>query len=196
MPAGANEQLTQAVHRLARQRDDQQAWETLFTASWPTALATAHRILGGQLDLAADAAQEAFARVVRYCDFRKVPNGASFLAYLRAVCRHTAFDLRRHMVAASGHQPVSAVPEGPGGAARQPFPAEQSLLRQELRRELMRHLDPEEQQLLGMLAAERSLAEIASKFAISYSNAGVRVHRLRAKLRKLLAEEEKPPGRT
>jgi RNA polymerase sigma factor (sigma-70 family) len=189
MPSGASEQLTDAVRRLGRRRADQQAWETLFNTSWSTALATTHRILGGQLELAADAAQEAFTRIVRYCDFQRIADGPAFLAYLQKVCRHAALDLRRRMMSTSAGQPLDPASGRPRDIPRQPFAPEQSLRRDELRRELVRHLDSDEQQLLGMLLEERSLTEIAARCGISYANAGVRVHRLRAKLRKRLEDE-------
>ena len=85
--ATTKEQLINALRRLATNRDDSEAWEILFTASWATALTAAHRVLRGELDLAQDVAQEAFRRVVRYCDFLEIRDADAFLAYLAAGCQ-------------------------------------------------------------------------------------------------------------
>jgi DNA-directed RNA polymerase specialized sigma24 family protein len=49
---------------------------------------------------------------------------------------------------------------------------------------LKRDLTEEEQKLLGQLIQGLSLSEIADKLGISYTSAGVRLHRLRKKLRR------------
>jgi len=59
-----------AVEALSRDRRDEEAWRFLVTATWAVAIATANRTLKGALDLAEDAAIDAFARIARYTDFR------------------------------------------------------------------------------------------------------------------------------
>lgn len=190
MAPALREQLTEAVRRLALSRNDPRAWETLFTVSWPTALATTHRILGGQLDLAEDAAQEAYKRLVRYCDFGKLPNGDAFLAYLQTVCRNAALDVRHQLSQSVRQQPLERIGEPPAADTPRTLGPEQSILGDELRRELLRELNEDDRRLFELLLGEHSLAEIAAELGVSYSTAGVRVHRLRSKLRKRLRELE------
>jgi RNA polymerase sigma factor (sigma-70 family) len=184
MAPRAREQLTEAIRRLARRRNDPPAWETLFAVSWPTALATTHRILCGQLDLAEDAAQEAYKRIVRYCDFTKLPNGDAFLAYLRTVCRNVALDVRHQLSLSARQQRLERIAVDTRGT----LDSEQSIRGDELRRELLHELNEDDQRLFALLLEEHSLAEIAAELGVSYSTAGVRVHRLRTKLRKRLRE--------
>lgn len=191
MPPLTREHLTDAVHRLARSREDEQAWEALFAASWPTAVGTTHRILRGQRDLAEDAAQEAFRRIVRYCDFGEIPDGDAFLAYLRAVCRNTARDLLRQLAGVTALARLEEVDtQARGAEPDQTYSPERQLRSEDLRRELLAVLDTEEQRLFHLLLSDQPLGEIAAELGLSYSNAGVRVHRLRAKLRKYMQDKK------
>jgi RNA polymerase sigma factor (sigma-70 family) len=188
MAPAPREQLTEAVRQLARKRDAPLAWEALFAISWPTALATTHRILGGQLDLAEDAAQEAYQRLVRYCDFGKLTNGDAFLAYLQAVCRNVALDVRRQLSSSARQQSSERIGETPTADTHGSLDPDESIRGDELRRDLVHGLNEDDQRLFVLLLEEHSLAEIAAELGVSYSTAGVRVHRLRTKLRKRLHE--------
>lgn len=187
MPVPPRSQLTDAVHRLARARDDQQAWEVLFAVSWPTALATTHRVLRGQLDLAEDAAQEAFKRIVRSCPFQNLADGDAFLAYLRTVSKNAAVDVLNELGRTPRAVPLLGTEESDREPEGHPTP-EQEVQSDELRRELLAVLDSVERRLLKMLIDDRTLTDIAAELNLSYSNAGVRVHRLRSKLRKYMQD--------
>jgi DNA-directed RNA polymerase specialized sigma24 family protein len=60
----------------------------------------------------------------------------------------------------------------------------------ELERRLGESLHDDERRLLALLIEGHSLKDIASTLALSYSTAGVRVHRLRAKIAKLLSTND------
>jgi FixJ family two-component response regulator len=51
--------------------------------------------------------------------------------------------------------------------------------------QLIHRLDPEDHEILGMMFAGESLSRIASALNISYTSAGVRVHRIRSIINKL-----------
>jgi len=179
------EQLDGALQRLAANRDDPEAWEHLFAASWATALSAANRILRGQLDLARDAAQEAFRRIVRYCDFRDIRDANVFLAYLAAVSRNTAYNVLRQLAPQAPETSVEEVNTFMRRQGQQPTP-EQLISAEQLRQNLFAQLNPDEQALLELLLEGYSLEEMASKLGLSYGAAGVRLHRLRTLLRKHL----------
>jgi hypothetical protein len=67
-----NPDFALALKRLRQSTRDEQAWQTVFACSWPTAVATAARIFRGVVDLAEDSAQRAFARVLQYGDFENL----------------------------------------------------------------------------------------------------------------------------
>jgi len=188
----SRQQLTQAVQRLAHDADDERAWQVLFSASWPSAIATTHRLLRGHRDLAEDAAQEAYKRIVRYADFRGIADGDAFLAYLRTVCRNVVLDMtsqlmkRQHVSLDESAELLTRDDEERG--ARPQYAPELQLTSDDLQKKLRTALSSEEQRLLDQLVGERSVRDIAADLKISYSNAGVRIYRLRAKIRKYLQD--------
>jgi len=84
--------LAQALRRLATDRGDQDCWQVPFLGAWGTGLSAANRTLRGQVDVAKDVTQEAFQRLIKYCDFQKLQDPEAFLSYFRAVCRNVARD--------------------------------------------------------------------------------------------------------
>jgi hypothetical protein len=103
MEPQSKQRLAQALAHLASDRTDEDAWRSLLDCSWATALSTANRILRGELEIARDVAQEAFQRVVRYCDFRQLQDPDAFLLYLKAISRIRRYStrLRRKMSSSS-----------------------------------------------------------------------------------------------
>lgn len=76
-------------------------------------------------------------RIVRYCDFREIPDGDAFLAYLREVSRNTARDLLRQLLRAAPIVPLEQVDTQASGAELDPrYSPEQGLRSDDLRREL------------------------------------------------------------
>ena len=188
METGNRERLTKAVRRLAMARDDQRAWETLFAASLPNAPSTTHRVLRGQLELAEDAAQDAFHRVVSYAKFNAFADGDAFLAYLHIVARNTARDVLRGIAAGIGDPPAVQVDLEVQEAARE---NPEDLLRgKELENQIMAGLHFAERRTLELMLAALGPADIAHQLRVSYSTAGVRIHRLRSKIRKYLQTRE------
>jgi len=172
--------------RLARRREDKEAWTLLYELMWPRVLATTFRVLHGVRDRAEDASQEVFIRLFRYCDFRKLRDPGDFQRYLQTVAQNVANDYLREMqqivldigeedVALDGVLPV-ATPEQVARA-------------RELVERLGNELTPEEKTLAGLLVEGHTVSEIAERLGLSYSNAGVRIHRLRQHVRNLLKEK-------
>ena len=91
--------MKHALKGLSVDRTDEDAWRVLFEQSWARSLATANRVLRGQLELARDVAQEAFHRIVRYCKFADLLDPDDFLLYLKAVCGNAARDALKDLAA-------------------------------------------------------------------------------------------------
>jgi len=148
----------------------------------------ANRILRGQLDIARDVAQEVFQRVVRYCDFSQLKDPDAFLLYLKAISRNAARDAATALGAAAV---VESVEESVIENLRVSPETPENLVRaQQLMSELLVQLDEESRDLLNLLIQGYTVAEIAARLNLSYSNAGVRLHRLRQLLRNYLKERE------
>jgi RNA polymerase sigma factor (sigma-70 family) len=183
MPAPA--QLDELLAKLSADRRDREAWKLLFELLWPRVKATTYRALGGMVDQAEDAAQEVFLRLLRYCDFRKFSDAASFLAYLHTVSRNAANDIRRE----AGWQTVDINERE--GELRRTFPAQSSEQRAataELFARFWQFLSEEERVLASLVAEGHSMGEIALKLGLTANAVSVRWFRLRTRVRNLLKE--------
>jgi len=181
------QKMAEALEQLARRPDDETAWQIVFVNSWATAVATANQTFRGVLDLAEDAAQQAFARVLRYGDFKELQDPRAFSNYLKAVCRRVARDDLTRLARHTGHASLAELEaELPSRTAT----PEQDLVAVELEEELMQHLNESERQLLKLLVEGYGVSEIRGKLGLGYSAVGVRVFRLREKLSNYLISKK------
>jgi RNA polymerase sigma factor (sigma-70 family) len=175
--------LTEALRRLAADTSDQEAWRILFMGAWGTGLSAANRTLRGQVELAKDVTQEAFQRLIKYCDFQELQNPDAFLPYFRAVCRNVARDaLTRLAPELAAHVPLEEL-DTASPRLEKPATPEELARAEQLKHELLATLDPEEQQLFRLLIEGYTLPEVSDRLNLSYANAAVRLHRLRIRLR-------------
>lgn len=173
--------LEEIVDRLARNRADQEAWTELYDLLWPRVYATAYRKLYGQRHLAEDASQEVFIRVLRYVDFTRLRQSADFLPYLNTIVSNVVRDI----------QVTEAAPVESLGPEHDLIAEDLKLDSTEFReiaatdmlKGILRGLGPRDRQIVALLAEGHDLDEISKQTGITYSNAAVRVHRLRVKLR-------------
>jgi DNA-directed RNA polymerase specialized sigma24 family protein len=70
-----------------------------------------------------------------------------------------------------------------------PATPEQLARAEQLKRELLATLNPEDQQLFRLLIEGYTLPEVSGRLKLSYSNAAVRLHRLRALLRNYMNDK-------
>lgn len=191
MTPAENEQIRQALRALCVDRRDDEAWRAVINITFPIALATSNRILRGALDLAKDATWEAFARIARYADFQLLALIApgAFLRYLKQVTRRTSYDLIRSLARRSPeiHSGMDLLMEGL--RSRDPTP-EETLSADELHSEILSILSPDDQRLLNLVLEGFTLPEIGRLLEISYDAAGVRLHRLREKIRNHLMDKD------
>ena len=176
--------LGECLKRLARAKDDQEAWRQIYALLWPRVFSTTYRALGGLKDRAEDASQEVFFRLVRYADFERVRTPDEFLGYVRVVCENVAADFLRDLV----HSTVS-LEDGLDEAEEEnltPANPEQLAITAELSERLREALNSEERELLQLMTEGHKDAEIADRLGWSYAKTGVRVYRLRIKVRNLL----------
>jgi RNA polymerase sigma factor (sigma-70 family) len=179
-------QLAAALNRLAVARDDQEAWQVLFLGSWGAGLTASSRTLKGQLDLAQDATQEAFHRMIKYADFTRLRDPDAFLSYFRAVCRNVARDALAHFAPELAHNIPLEEFEVPSPRVQLPDTPEEILRAHQLKDAIFSQLDPLDRKLMNLLLEGYSLQEIATLMGLGYGNTAVRLHRLRLVLRNFI----------
>lgn len=189
----SDEALARALRRLGTAPDDEGAWRVVVTALWPFAMAVGYRETGGREELAEDVAVEAFARAARAARLGGLLAGlrrpAAFRAYLRVLCRNEA----RRALAREARRAETSLEdvewEGESGMVSADA-AEDRVVVEDTLATILAPLSDEDRRLLLWTAAGHPLGEIARRAGISYGAAGVRLHRLRARVRKLLASHE------
>ena len=160
----------------------------MYELLWPRVVSTTYRALGGLKDRADDAAQEVFYRLVNYGDFSRDRSADEFLGYLNAICENVAADFLNEL--AEMTVPLDENSEDEQQEHLSPANPEQLAISEDLLHKLEGSLNTEEQQLLTLIRDGYKDAEIATHFRWSYAKAAIRVHRLRAKVRKFM----KPRG--
>jgi RNA polymerase sigma factor (sigma-70 family) len=168
--------LDDALRRLTGSPRDEDAWRLLHRSARPFVLALSYRLLHGASALAEDAVQEVFYRLTRYGDFGQFPNARAFKAYLRVMCRNVINDLLKGLLQAPENQLYYEQPLR--------VPDEHVGI---LFRELERSVSAQDRKLLEMLLEGWTTTEISAAFGIAYSAAAVRVHRLRQRIKTILA---------
>jgi RNA polymerase sigma-70 factor (ECF subfamily) len=176
------QRIERILKRLAAARDDEDAWTALYARFRPFVYALAFRATGGSPDLAREAAQEVFFRLVKYCPFARLTDADELRAYLAVVTRNVVARLR----VAPGAELQTGLLGSPEAELAEPVltsHGEAVELRQLLARALG-ELQPEERRALALRLEGRSLQEVADRLGISAGNAAVRLHRIREKLRR------------
>jgi RNA polymerase sigma factor (sigma-70 family) len=169
--------------RLAENRGDEAAWTDLYVRFRPFVYALAYRRTNGSQDLARDAVQETFLRLVKYCPFHKLTDADDFRAYLAVVIRNVVAVLRHRERPAD--EPAGLLGSSDSDLAEPVLlPHGETIELRQLLRQALAGLPPEERRALSLRLEGYSLQEIASRLGISAANAAVRLHRIRAKLRR------------
>lgn len=151
---------------------------------WPFVVATVYRRLASR-DRATveDAAQEVFLRLLRLRPFDRVPDPDAFRAYLWKMADNAARTFNRKRRAEDAVR-AAAVEAAIGDETI--APREEALELVEAMRIARAALSPDDKRLLDVIVSGGSLGQAAAALGLSYANAGVRLHRIRRKLRGLL----------
>ena len=181
--------LEQSLARLARSPEDEEAWRCLYLQMWPYVLARMYRHLGGNRDLAEEASQEVFLRLVKYRPFARVQSAEGFRSYLTSMCWRVAQDALRHRL----RLPAQELAESDEDLALVSEASQHSALEaRDLWHTLLDGVGPRDRQALALWIEGVSLAEVARRTGSSYGGVAVRLHRLRRRLRQKLAAREEP----
>jgi RNA polymerase sigma factor (sigma-70 family) len=176
-----NVELAGILARLAQNADDEGEWAALYRVLRPLVLSISLRMLSGAFEIAEDATQEVFIRLLRHKPFRRITDPAAFRGLVGRISQNVAIDYRRRLLRES--------------AARESVDVEKIGIDMgptvDVSNALRARLNAHEQQLLSLLLEGHTLAETAEALGITYGAAGVRVHRLRRHLETLLGQRGK-----
>jgi RNA polymerase sigma factor (sigma-70 family) len=180
-----NETLRELLAALAADPTSEALWSALYKHIYPYVFAVAFRAVRGSKESAKDATQVIFLRLFQYCEFTEFFEPEEFLGYVATIARHAALDMNKAEGKYVTGLDLTLCDFLPGG----PTPQQHEQARKTLT-DVLEYLGPEERQLVNLLVEGLSLEEIARQLGISYANAAVRIHRLRARMIKRLKTKE------
>lgn len=157
---------------------------------WPFVMAVVYRRLRGAGTLAEDASQEVFIRLTRSCPFTKLQDTDAFRRYLWRVADNVARTYNRRVLSQRTEVPTSDVEAVAPSEIHRQTQAEDRVDVEEFLHDLLADLDQKDREIIKQLMQGRRLTEIARETGVTYSNAGVRLHRLRRHIRKYLFNKE------
>lgn len=165
---------TDLIAKIRASPDSERRWATWYRAVYPKIYYAAFRFANGNADTARDLTQEAFTRFLGYRAIDRVTSDQHALAFLIKTCRNLATDrnARAHEISLGGLEEIEAI----SGAE----PAIELSI--DLDR-MLQNLEPDERQIMLWARDGESVSDIARKLGVSYTAAGVRLHRVRERLR-------------
>ena len=178
--------LSDLITRLAQNQDDADAWKLLYRQMWPFVMAVNYRMLRGVHDLAEDASQEVFMRLVMYRNEKIFKDSKTFRAYVRAMCVNVCRDQVKRILKNGEHLQSELYDDLAEQTESKQSSPEQDAEADQLLAKILGQLPEDEQKFVEFLIEGYKLPEIAKATGLTYSNAAVRLHRLRDKIRKYL----------
>lgn len=171
------------VARLRSKPHDQLAWGEFYRKLRPAVYYTAYKLSGGNVAIAEDITQDTFLRFLDYGDLSRIPDEAHATAYLRQTARRLLYDKRYDTEITT-----PTAEEALEYASYESYDDEDRYHLLWDLEQLSAELTDADRQLLAWLIEGRTIEEIATALNISYQAAGVRLHRLKKRLRKKLKD--------
>lgn len=161
---------------------DQHRWAEWYKAVYPRLYYVAFRLTNGNTDAARDLVQETFTRFLGYRAIERVSSDQHALSFLIRTCRNLAFDrsARVRQLPEGSPEELESIP-----GAEQPIEPALDFER------ILQTLGPQDRQLMQWAREGMSVSEIATRLGVTYSAAGVRLHRLRKRLRESHGQDVK-----
>jgi RNA polymerase sigma factor (sigma-70 family) len=173
--------LSTILASLVRDQEDEQAWEALYKLMYPFVWNISKRILWRNQEAAKDATQITFTRVYKYGKFVQYPLPEQFLPYISTVAKRVAWGVLNE------EADQSAAGEAAQQEAELHLVSPSQIAKSKWLLEMvLEHVEGEERVIVDLLMEGRTVGEIAQSLGLSYSAAGVRIHRLRRALLTLM----------
>ncbi|SRR6266550_939658 len=188
--ASIREEVADAIEAIRRDGTNESAWASFYLGLRPT-VAYLLFVRGVRLGLVLrrheieELCQDVFYRFLRYSPWRRdwqaLPSAGVVGAYIAAVTRSVLVD---HFSVHSAEVKSRYLAEAKIASDDAQAQAGEEVEAHAEVAELLKGLKVEERRLLQGLIDGHALAEVAQNLGISYSAAGVRLHRLKRKLRR------------
>ena len=133
-----------------------------------------------------DSVQEVFIRLLKSADFQKIESGDALRGYVWRVARNVAYSFwqKHHSADRLKQELASATSDDQDNSH---IVADDSLAAEQLMEIAEALLEPRDVTLLQLITTGHSIGEAAETLSLSYSAVGVRLHRLREKLRRAVS---------
>lgn len=161
----------------------------LYRKMWPWVLAVLYRTLRAHRELAEDASQEVFIRLLRYARFAEFQGEKEFKNYVYIICQNVGRNyisvlsgLREHSLEKIEEQ----ILEWKNSESH-----ERDVLLSVRAQEILNNLGADDRRLMEMIVAGHDLADVAKNMGLSYKNAAVRLHRIRKRLSVAIKKEKR-----
>ncbi|MFL6311379.1 MAG: RNA polymerase sigma factor [Terriglobales bacterium] len=175
------------VRRLGNSRSDSEAWKALTQILGPTLLATAYRILRGNLPLAEDATQESFLRLFLYAHFEDFSdNPDAFRSYALVTCRNMSRNYLRQLLQNPEVSCEVDLLEQASSSSQDP---ESIAVGSSMLAGMVLRLDEDSRELLDLVLQGYTIQEISERLSLTYGNVAVQIHRLRVEIAKWLKKQ-------
>jgi RNA polymerase sigma factor (sigma-70 family) len=168
--------MTDRTQQLRAHPTNQRLWRDWYKRIYPNLYYAAFRLARGNVAVAQDLTQEAFARFVNYRAIERVADDRHAISFLIRTCRNLAIDRSTR----AREVPLQELGDIELLEDSDPVPT------LDLDR-MLASLKPEERELMQWVREGLSLAEIAQRTGSTYTAVGVRVHRIRESLKKAFA---------
>jgi RNA polymerase sigma factor (sigma-70 family) len=164
--------VTETVTALAKEPNNQALWLSLFNKLRPSVFYAAFRACANR-ETAAEMTQAAFERFLRYEEVQNFESDAQLGAYLRQIARRLTRDEFGRLARNLKLEALGKVPSAHSADLRD-IESDISLL--------LDDLSPADRVLLVDILEGKTIGEMAVTRRISYSAAGVRIHRLKERI--------------
>jgi RNA polymerase sigma factor (sigma-70 family) len=168
------------IRKLRKAPGNEKLWAEWYKSAYPRVYYAAYRLSYGRTDVARDLTQETFSRFIEYRVLERVLDEPRATAYLIATCRNVAIDRNKE----AGRISLEGL-EAARSVAAADVPAESEI---DIER-VLQELGPDDGMLVQWMRDGLSVSEIALRLQVTYSAAGVKVHRLRKRLRDLISPQ-------
>jgi RNA polymerase sigma factor (sigma-70 family) len=167
------------IVQIREQPNSQRRWAAWYKRVYPNVYYAAFRLTNGNAEEARELTQETFTRFLEYRAIERVQGEQHALGYLIKTCRNLAIDrnARVREIRLESLIEADSIP-APERHIEESIDLDRALL----------ELGGDDQMLTQWMREGISVSEIARRLGITYTAAGVRIHRLRKRLREAIGQ--------
>ena len=174
------------TQEVRRRPDSETAWQDWVRSVYPRVYYTIYRVTGGNVQQTEDLTQAAIERFLRYRAMERVKTDRDSVAYLVRTARRLSLDLVREQKSRNElHEAIERTTEDEAVQTEDQVSSALDFKR------LMKRLATPDRHLIRWLCAGWSVVDIATHLGISYTAAATRIHRAKARLKKIAEDVQR-----